>query len=512
VKPLWIVLILLTLLRLLFASIGHLSEGESYLLLCAHHLDWGFVEGPAGVPALMRLNQLLFGESPLAVRWLSPLLLLCSSWLLWQLTVSLRDKKTAFWTVIIFNALPLANAAGVVMEGTMLVTLCWLAVFKAAWDLLSRDINQNRISDWVIFGILLGVATQASYVVGWLLPVVVIAIVMRPWRLKNFFGIVVTMLLLALSWLPLLWWNSHHDWLQWEGMTWDSFWSWPPCSNECLQYLPIAWLLLLLVPLLIAAVSAFCPFSGFWILETPFFLLLSVPLFFAVNELGHGKVPFALLLVSTALLLPSTVDLFFQKQRGARLGLLLLIALGCCSFALLLSKIRSSTAHESAWNFPSATGVIGAEAAGHELLRLRASYTDTSSGRAPFLIAETPGLAALLGALLPISYPEMQGAPSVFIPESPALVSQFLLWPHYADATTANSTPDPLYTEETAVSPFLGHDAFYITTESSEEIPQTVSGAFAAIVPLGLVLPLQTSGGREELKIYLCQNYQMLSL
>ena len=515
----WIILSLLTILRLVLAAWGHLSETESYLLLCSHHLNWGFVEGPAGIPALMRLSEVLLGNAPLAIRWFSPIFLLGTSWVLWRLTVVLYDKKRAFWTVIIFNLLPLANAAGTVMEGTMLITLSWLAAFYLAWELITQQRQKNKIFPWFLFGLILAIGTQVTYQIGCLLPLVIFASLdyfhnaidtenadVVSSSSRRGVGVLIAMALLGLSWLPLLWWNNNHDWVQWQGMTWDSFWSWPPWSYD--YCVPVAWSLLLLGPLLVAGASYF---SGLWMLEDPFFLLLLVPFFFGLNELGHAKVPFALLLVLTALFLPSTVDLFFQTKRWQRVGALLLIGSTCCSVLLLLGKISSSTTQESPWNFPSTTGVIGTEAAATQLLQLRASYADTS-GRLPFLIAETPGLAAILGAVLPINYPELKDAPSVFIPESPALASQFLFWPHYADATTENTTPDPLYTEEKAVSPFLGHDAFYITTEKLEEIPQTMSGAFSAIIPLSVVLSLQNNGKTQELKIYLCQSYQMLSL
>ena len=171
----WIILSLLTILRLVLAAWGHLSETESYLLLCSHHLDWGFVEGPAGIPALMRLSEVLFGNTPLAIRWFSPVFLLGSSWVLWKLTVALYDKKRAFWTVIAFNLLPLANAAGTVMEGTMLVTFSWLTGFYLGWELITQQRQKNKVFPWVLFGLILAVGTQATYQIGWLLPIVMIA-------------------------------------------------------------------------------------------------------------------------------------------------------------------------------------------------------------------------------------------------------------------------------------------------------------------------------------------------
>lgn len=510
---------LLTLVRLFFAALGHFNEMESYLLLCSRHLDWGFVEGPAGIPALMRLSGVL-GNIPFAIRWLSPFFLLGASWILWRWMVALCNRRIAFWTVIVFNLLPLANATGVVMEGTIVATLCWLAALWVAWRLVTNESQKNKISEWLIFGIILAIGTQVTYQIGCLLPLVAIATYFhhevpaanevpsasQGW--KKVSGIFLAVLILAASWLPICWWNQQHDWLQFQNMTWDSFWSWPPTEAGYFQELPLLWLSLLLVPLCIAGG---CCLSGIWNLENPFFLIAAIPFFFCVNELGHGKVSFALLLVISALLLPMAVEFFLTTQQRARLGLVLMLILASSSLLLLFGKITLSTTQESPWDFPSAAGVVGTEGIAKQLMEMRSTYADIS-GRPPFLIAEAPGLAAILGAALPISYPEVQDAPSVFIPESPALTSQFQLWPNYADASVENATPDPLYTEEKAVSPFMGHDAFYITTEKLEEIPQTITGAFAAVIPLSATFTLTKNGRPEQLNLYLCQNYQMLSL
>lgn len=513
----WIILGLLTIIRLFFAGLGHFSETESYLLLCSHHLDWGFVEGPAGVPALIHLSGLL-KNSTFIIRSLSPLLLLGSSWILWRWVSELCNQKIAFWVVLIFNLLPLANAAGVVMDGTMVSSFCWLIALWVGWRLITNKIQKNTISSWLIFGLILALGTQLTYQVGWLLPIVVLGSLkcfhhqyenspaLFSWQ--KLLGVVGASSILALAWLPVFWWNQQHDWLQFQNFTWDSFWVWPPLETRYFQQLSTGWCLLVLTPLVIAGL---CCFFGIWDIENPFFLMTVVPFFFCLNELGHQRVPFALLLVLTVFFLPIAATFFLQTEKRKMGGLFLTSIFGVLSFLLLLGKIPSSSIQESAWNFPSARGVIGTETVAEQLTKLRATYANTS-GRPPFLVAETPGLAAILGAILPVDYPERPGAPSVFIPESPALTSQFQLWPNYADATTENTNPDPLYTEEKAISPFLGGDAFYITTEKLEEIPQTITGAFASVVPLSFTFTLFKNGKRESLNLYLCQNYQMLSL
>ena len=90
----WIFLLIVTALRIAIASLGHCGEAESYLMLCAQRFDCGFVEGPAGVPALIKISGGIFGMTPLGVRFFSPLMMLIASWMLWQLTRSLfQDNK-----------------------------------------------------------------------------------------------------------------------------------------------------------------------------------------------------------------------------------------------------------------------------------------------------------------------------------------------------------------------------------------------------------------------------------
>lgn len=517
----WIILGGLTLIRLLIGALGHFSEIESYLILCSHHLSWGFIDQAPGIPALIRVVDLLLGASPFAVRCLSSVLLLGLSWILWRWTLAISSRQGAFWAVITLNVLPLVNAASVVMEGAMVGAFFWMMALFSAWRLVTIQHERNRFSVWFVFGLILAMGTQVSYSIGWLFPLMMLAIanvfqyqlflpkkvvaISRAWEKSA--AILLVLGLLALSWLPLIFWNQQHDGLLFQNRTWDSFWSWPPVSGDYFRHLPVAWALCSIIPLLIGILSCF---SGKWNLEHPFFLIAVVPFFFCMNDLIHGEAPFALMLVITMLFIPIAVDALIQSVKGKVTGGIVLFGSACISLALLFGKMDSSTLQNSVWNFPSAGGVTGVDSIVEQLTKLREIYASTSK-TPPFLIAETPGLAALLGAVLPFHYPECPEAPSVFVPESPAFTSQFQLWPNYANATQENVTPDPLYTEEKMVSPFLGKDALYITTEKLEEIPQTITASFASLVPLSCTLSFKKNGTLEQLNVYLCQSYQMMS-
>ena len=177
------------------------------------------------------------------------------------------------------------------------------------------------------------------------------------------------------------------------------------------------------------------------------------------------------------------------------------MALGSGLMLLVPSVIPSA--------FPSPIGVQGIGGIAEEVLSLRKARPD-AKGERSFLIASTPGLAALLGSEIRVDYPERPGAPPVFAAESPSLSSSYALWPSYPDAVAAGVV-DTLYTEEKSASPFLGRNALYITTETKEELPQTITGAFGAV---GLLkeLPITWNGRPVTILIYQCEDYRTLSL
>jgi hypothetical protein len=119
-----------------------------------------------------------------------------------------------------------------------------------------------------------------------------------------------------------------------------------------------------------------------------------------------------------------------------------------------------------------------------------------------FLIAETTDQAAVLSVFF-----QTAGSgkyPPVFVPESPALTSQFGLWPSYADFIESDIVVDEFFTEQKGYNLFAGRNALYLGTD----LPQTIGGAFGIVEPLRKIrLP---DGG--ELTIYLCLDYQTLPL
>lgn len=187
-----------------------------------------------------------------------------------------------------------------------------------------------------------------------------------------------------------------------------------------------------------------------------------------------------------------------------RVGVLLL-ALGCLSVTVVVFAAPSYLPT----GLPDPAGVSDLEGVISEMTGLRAHRPDPK-GRPPFLIAQTAGLASLAGSRIRIDYPERPGSPSVFVAESPSMGSSYALWPSYADAVAAAVT-DQLYTQEKSTSPFVGRNALYLTSETREELPQTITGSFDAVALLKEV-PIRRGGRTEVLRVYQCESYHPLAL
>ena len=444
-------LLLLTCGRLFFAIHMEMHPAEALFLACAAHPESWYVEGGPGMPLLLAVAHLS------GLPWLSFLLLrvipsLCAlviSWAVWRTAVRIAPGRTsvAFWSVASVNVLPAMNFSSVVNDGAMVTVMILLLGVVAGWRAADFRGSHGELAAWTVFGVTLAVGTLFWLPCGILLP----AVLLLHLALAGWKGFPWRGGTAALGFLILAWAFP----LSWskrhDGLLWDgvaSSWSEFSIGAVSVDSGPLLALGVLFVPF---AVRLVCtrPFLGY-LLPPAFFLCLC----------------------------GNMVPAFFPR---------------------LLPR-----------GIPSPLGVSGLPLLSETVQTLRNQRPDASGGK-PFLVASTPGLAALLGPLIAIDDPERPGVPPVFAAESPSLSSSYAFWPGYADAVSSGGRGDPLYTEERWASPFLGRNALYITEESLGDLPQTITGAFGAVALLEEV-PVLWQGKPTTLRIFQCEDYQGLSL
>jgi hypothetical protein len=424
-----------------------MNETEALISVCGTHPAGGYIEGAAGAPLLLAFLHGLGLSSLAALRWISPLALLPLSWAVWWIGRRVSPHRPS---VALWSVLGVNLLPPVNLASLVMngsmVTATLMLLSIVAGWHAAEANGEKSLRSWALFGFLLALTTL-FWLPAWSLVIGALALRFVKHGMK------------AVPWKGIL---------------------------ISIGFLSIGW---------VAPVG--------WNARHDWIQWHSVATGFDSVTLGRFSIRLGFLVALCALATPFLVRLAWVG-RGWTIGLLLLAVLaasGSGAGMLFPSLIPSG--------LPSPLGIGGVNRLSEAVVKIRSERPD-SKGDAPFLIASTPGLAALLGSRIDVTYAERPGAPSVFSVESPSMNSSYALWPSYADAVAAGEK-DNLYTEEKSASPFLGRNALYITTESKAELPQTVTGAFGAVALLQ-ELPLTRNGKVETVRIYQCEGYRPLSL
>lgn len=437
----------LTALRIAVATDGSLNESEAFLGVCASHPAGGYIEGAAGTPLLLTLLHALGIPGGMVLRWISPLAALPLSWAVWWIGRRVAPHRPA---VALWAVLGVNLLPPVNLASLVMngsmVTAALILLSIVAGWNAALSHGGAALKSWALFGVSLAMTTLFWQPAGCLLPMALVFRFVDQWGK----GFPVKGFIMAFG-LLLLGWIAP--------LGWNARHDW------------IGW--------------------------------SSVAAGFDAIHLGRYSLSLGLLVALCAVITPFLLRLIYVA-RGWAIAVLLLGAVMAAGSGMML--LVPSVIPEG---LPSPIGVKGMSDVAERVLSLRKERPDAKQ-RPSFLIASTPGLAALIGSRIDLGYPERPGAPSVFAAESPSLNTSYALWPSYPDAVAAG-IEDTLYTEEKSASPFVGRNALYITTETKEELPQTITGAFGAVGLLKEV-PISWNGRPITIRIYQCEDYRTLSL
>ncbi len=106
---------LLAGLRLAYIGRVELTPDEAYYQMWSERLDWGYYSKGPGVAVAIRAGTALFGDTEFGVRFLSPLLALGTSLVLYGFTRRLYGEDAAGWAVLTLNVIPIFQAGSLLM-------------------------------------------------------------------------------------------------------------------------------------------------------------------------------------------------------------------------------------------------------------------------------------------------------------------------------------------------------------------------------------------------------------
>ena len=208
----WGVIAGLTLLHLAVAGGAGLSVDEAHYALYGLYLDWSYFDHPPMVGWLQAL-VLPFAQSDFALRLLPITLSAAACLVLYQLTRELFPEQSPWLgliAVVLFQAGIIIQllALAMVPDGPLLL-FGLLAV-----RYLRRAFCHNRLADWLLSGLFLGLAGLSKYTAITLVAgALLILVAGNGWRRLGSPGLWLAFGIGFLLILPVLWWNHLHDWI-----------------------------------------------------------------------------------------------------------------------------------------------------------------------------------------------------------------------------------------------------------------------------------------------------------
>jgi hypothetical protein len=206
-----------------------LAPDEAHYWDWSRHLDWSYYSKGPLVAWLIRgscevfgsLSILLTGNLGLAVRLPA---IVCGSLLVWSLyllTVRITSSPRLALAVVVFAlTFPLIAVGTTVMTIDSPYTCCWgWALFFA-----HRAIHDDRLSDWVWLGLMIGLGILAKYTMVVFLPCLVLFLLTSPATQESGQvrspravlwspGFLLMLAVVMICCLPIVIWNAQNGWV-----------------------------------------------------------------------------------------------------------------------------------------------------------------------------------------------------------------------------------------------------------------------------------------------------------
>jgi 4-amino-4-deoxy-L-arabinose transferase-like glycosyltransferase len=212
-KVLWLILIV-SLLKLISASLLELGNDEVYYWTYAIQPDWNHFDHPPMVGWLIRLTSFnLHWASQVSLRLGSILCAALSTWFIFKTGKLLANEKTGWYAALIYNCSVYTGfIAGFFILPDSPQMPFWTGALYIMAHLFIRN-DEQKLSNWLLLGLMIGLAALCKvhglYLwAGFGLFLLITRIKwLLNWRL--YAGVVVTVICI----LPIVYWNVINDFI-----------------------------------------------------------------------------------------------------------------------------------------------------------------------------------------------------------------------------------------------------------------------------------------------------------
>lgn len=186
---------------------------ESYYWVWSRYLDWSYYDHPPLVAWMIRLSSELFGTNQFSLRLPAILSWLVTAYVVYRIASRMFSaKRLAGWlATLVLVSIPIFEVGFHIVGPDSPLMLFTSLTYLFAFNAIGRSSGK----DWLFAGACLGLALLGKYTAILLPAIIFLAIVSNrstrgelvrwyPWA-----GLV----LAALIFTPVVYWNSHHDWI-----------------------------------------------------------------------------------------------------------------------------------------------------------------------------------------------------------------------------------------------------------------------------------------------------------
>ena len=547
-------LLVLTALRLAYVGRVELTPDEAYYQMWSERLDWGYYSKGPGVAVAIRAGTALFGTNEFGVRFLSPLLALGTSLLLYGFTRRLYGTASAGWAVLMLNLIPIFQAGSLLMTIDPLSIFFWAVSMVACWLALER--RRVRLPYWLLAGACVGLGFLCKYTNAMELVSIALAMAMVPrWR-REFrrAGFYALLFVAAVIGSPPVFWNAGHAWITLNhlhdrgrlGAAYDK-----PLTEfinflgaHAGVYSPLVFVGIIIAlgwgwrraglrlrlprrnagsyPAATVALEPDAEKARFLLaFGLPLLVMYTLLAFKTAGEPNWTAPAFMSLSVLAA-------ALWHERARASHAAAAYCVAALGIALASSLLMIDTDLVRQAGLPWPydrdPTARLVGWHSVADSVALFR-HEEERNLGSPVFLIANRYQLAAELNFYLPPRAALAAGHPPVYLPESQNIETQFSFWPGYDEATVVPLMPS----SKTGVrpragtaedefqsigsSPFVGHSALFVTDdERHNNVPDTVERGFEECALVAQYEIERHGRPLRRVRIYACFNYRGLDL
>lgn len=165
------------LLLLFFAAKTPLAFDEAYYWQWSRHLAWGYYDHPPMIAFLIAAGTRLLGDNELGVRLVPLLLALAIPWMMQSLARRYwRSVDAGAWTLLAAVSIPLLAVGMTVATPDTPLVFFW----ASALLLVLRALERDRVSDWILVGIAVGLGLLCKYPMLLFYPAILAALLSLP--------------------------------------------------------------------------------------------------------------------------------------------------------------------------------------------------------------------------------------------------------------------------------------------------------------------------------------------